>query len=83
MRYDRDISMVYELYQIVWSILSWSAVVCMLSLGAKRLNFNYERLGITNIDVGGHFVLPGIIDAHVQIVGVGSPDLLDNIVESN
>ena len=38
---------------------------------------------ITEIDVGGHFILPGLIDAHVHIVGVGSPELLDNIVESN
>jgi imidazolonepropionase-like amidohydrolase len=34
------------------------------------------------IEVGGHFILPGLIDAHVHPVGVGSPELLDNIVES-
>jgi len=38
---------------------------------------------ITKIDVKGHFILPGLIDAHVHMVGVGSPKLLDNIVESN
>ena len=38
---------------------------------------------ISEIDVGGHFILPGLIDAHVHLVGVGSPELLDNIVESN
>lgn len=38
---------------------------------------------ISEIDVGGHFILPGLIDAHVHLVGVGSPKLLDNIVESN
>jgi len=37
----------------------------------------------TKIDVKGHFILPGLIDAHVHMVGVGSPKLLDNIVESN
>jgi len=37
---------------------------------------------ITEINVDGHFILPGLIDAHVHIVGVGSPKLLDNIVES-
>ena len=37
---------------------------------------------IPEIDLGGHFILPGLIDAHVHIVGVGSPELLDNIVES-
>ena len=37
---------------------------------------------IMKIDVGGHYILPGLIDAHVHLVGVGSPELLDNIVES-
>ena len=32
---------------------------------------------IPEIDVDGHFILPGLIDAHVHIVGVGSPELLD------
>ena len=38
---------------------------------------------ISKIDVEDHFILPGLIDAHVHMVGVGSPELLDNIVESN
>ncbi len=38
---------------------------------------------IMKIDVGGHFILPGLVDVHVHLVGVGSPELLDNIVESN
>ncbi|RLB98855.1 MAG: hypothetical protein DRH90_21325 [Deltaproteobacteria bacterium] len=38
---------------------------------------------ITKFDVEDHFILPGLIDAHVHMVGVGSPKLLDNIVESN
>jgi len=33
---------------------------------------------ILGINVGGHFILPGLIDVHVHIVGVGSPELLDN-----
>ena len=37
---------------------------------------------IMEVDVAGHFILPGLVDAHVHIVGVGSPELLDNIVES-
>lgn len=37
-------SFIYVLYQIVWSIASWSAVVFMLSLGAKYLNFNHKIL---------------------------------------
>ena len=41
-------SLNYVLYQIVVSVLSWSAVVCMLSLGAKRLNFAHKRLPEAN-----------------------------------
>jgi len=33
---------------------------------------------LVDIDVGGHFILPGLIDVHAHIVGVGSPELLDN-----
>jgi peptidoglycan/LPS O-acetylase OafA/YrhL len=36
------------LYQIVWTITSWSAVVFMLSLGAKYLNFNNKVLAYAN-----------------------------------
>jgi imidazolonepropionase-like amidohydrolase len=35
------------------------------------------------IDVQGHYILPGLIDAHVHLVGVKSPSLLDNLVEPN
>ena len=38
---------------------------------------------IQEIDLTGHHILPGLIDAHVHIVGVGSPALLDNIAEAN
>ena len=41
-------SMRYVLFQITVSIMNWSAVVCMLSLGAKRLNFSSERLTYAN-----------------------------------
>ena len=41
-------SFIYVMYQIVWSIASWSAVVFMLSLGAKYLNFNYKTLAYSN-----------------------------------
>ncbi len=34
---------------------------------------------IMKIDVGRNFVLPGLIDAHVHIVGVGSPELPDTL----
>jgi hypothetical protein len=45
---NEPFSMIYVLFQIVWSIANWSAVVCMLSLGAKRLNFHHERLPYAN-----------------------------------
>ena len=38
---------------------------------------------IHKIDIRGHYIMPGLIDAHVHIVGVGSPALLDNLVEPN
>ena len=41
-------SMMYVLFQVVLSILNWSAVVCVLSLGTKRLNFRHERLTYAN-----------------------------------
>ena len=40
--------MLYVLYQIVWSIAGWSAVVFMLSLGARYLNFNHKLLAYGN-----------------------------------
>ena len=45
---NEPFSMIYVLFQVTVSILSWSAVVCMLSLGAKRLNFGHERLAYAN-----------------------------------
>jgi hypothetical protein len=45
---NEPFSMTYVLFYIVWSIASWSAVVCMLSLGAKRLSFNHPRLAYAN-----------------------------------
>ena len=41
-------SLIYVLFQIVWSITSWSAVVFMLSLGAKYLTFNNKMLAYAN-----------------------------------
>jgi len=38
---------------------------------------------IHDIDIQGHYILPGLIDVHVHMVGVGSPKLLDNLVEPN
>jgi hypothetical protein len=45
---NESLSFIYVLYQIVWSIASWSAVVFMLSLGAKYLNFTHKMLAYSN-----------------------------------
>ena len=45
---NEPFSLIYVLYQIVWSIASWSAVVFMLSLGARYLNFNNKALAYAN-----------------------------------
>jgi peptidoglycan/LPS O-acetylase OafA/YrhL len=41
-------SSLYVVYQIAWSITSWSAVIFMLSLGAKYLNFTNKTLAYAN-----------------------------------
>ena len=45
---NEPFSLPYVVYQIVYSIASWSAVVFMLSLGAKYLNFNNKFLSYAN-----------------------------------
>jgi glucan biosynthesis protein C len=45
---NEPFSLLYVLYQIVWTITSWSAVVFMLSLGAKYLNFGNKVLAYAN-----------------------------------
>lgn len=41
-------SLMYVLYQILWSITSWSAVVFVLNIGARYLNSNYKVLAYGN-----------------------------------
>lgn len=41
-------SWMYVAYQIVWSLSSWSAVVFMLGMGARYLNFNHKVLAYAN-----------------------------------
>ncbi len=45
---NEPFSMIYVLFQILWSITCWSAVVFMLSLGAKYLNFTNRTLAYAN-----------------------------------
>jgi glucan biosynthesis protein C len=41
-------SWMYVLYQMVWSISSWSAVVFMLSIGARYMNSSHKVLTYSN-----------------------------------
>ena len=41
-------SLLYVLYQVAWSIASWSAVVSVLSIGARHLNSNHRLLAYAN-----------------------------------
>jgi peptidoglycan/LPS O-acetylase OafA/YrhL len=63
---NEPFSMIYVIFQIILSILSWSAVVCMLSLGAKRLNFGHKRLAYAN-----EAVLPFYLFHQTMILCVG------------
>jgi len=45
---EEPFSNTYLIYQIIYSIASWSAVVFWLSLGAKYLNFNNKTLAYAN-----------------------------------
>ena len=59
-------SVVYVLYQIIWGIASWSAVVYILSLGARYLNFNHKVLAY-----GNEAVLPFYLFHQTIILVVG------------
>jgi glucan biosynthesis protein C len=85
-------SFMYVLYQIVWSIGSWSAVVFILSLGTKYLSFNHKVLAYGNeavlpfylfhqtiILVIGFFVIPvnmGILPKFLIITVISFPLIL-------
>ncbi|MBI4733291.1 MAG: acyltransferase family protein [Rubrobacteridae bacterium] len=69
-------SFVYVLFQITYSVFSWSSVVFMLSIGAKYLNFNHKILAYGNeavlpfyllhqtiLLVVGYFVIPWNVNA--------------------
>jgi peptidoglycan/LPS O-acetylase OafA/YrhL len=63
---NEPFSLIYVLFQIVWSITSWSAVVFVLSLGAKYLNFNNKVLAY-----GNEAVLPFYLLHQTVILCVG------------
>jgi glucan biosynthesis protein C len=59
-------SWMYVLYQILWSISSWSAVVFVLSMGARYLNSNHKVLAYAN-----EAVLPFYLFHQTVILVVG------------
>jgi glucan biosynthesis protein C len=59
-------SLMYVLYQIIWSISSWSAVVFMLSIGARYLMSNHRVLAY-----GNEAVLPFYLFHQTVILVVG------------
>jgi surface polysaccharide O-acyltransferase-like enzyme len=63
---NEPFSLMYVLYQIIWSIASLSAVVFMLSLGAKYMNFNHKILAY-----GNEAVLPFYLFHQTIILIVG------------
>ncbi len=63
---NEPFSFIYVLYQIIWSIASWSAVVFMLSIGARYMNFNHKILAY-----GNEAVLPFYLFHQTIILIVG------------
>ena len=60
-------SLMYVLFQVLWSISSWSAVVFMLSIGARYLNSNHKALAY-----GNEAVLAFYLFHQTMILVVGS-----------
>jgi glucan biosynthesis protein C len=61
-----NFSLVFVLFQIVWTITSWSAVVFVLSIGARYLNTNNKFLVY-----GNEAVLPFYLFHQTIILCVG------------
>jgi glucan biosynthesis protein C len=59
-------SLMYVLFQILWSISSWSGVVFMLSIGARYLDSNHKVLAY-----GNEAVLPFYLFHQTMILVVG------------
>jgi peptidoglycan/LPS O-acetylase OafA/YrhL len=59
-------SLMYVLYQFLWSTISWSAVVFVLSVGARYLNVNHRALAY-----GNEAVLPFYLFHQTAILLVG------------
>jgi glucan biosynthesis protein C len=63
---QESFSLIYVLYQVVWSISSWSAVVFVLSMGARYLDTNHRMLAYAN-----EAVLPFYLFHQTVILAVG------------
>lgn len=63
---NEPFSLMYVFYQIEWSITGWSAVVFMLSMGAKYLNYSSKVLVYAN-----EAVLPFYLLHQTAILCVG------------
>ena len=85
-------SVLFVVWQLTWSLVSWSAVVFILSIGAKHLRFTNRFLTYSNeavlpfylfhqtiILIVGWFVLPWQINSMVKfliIAGISFPSIL-------
>lgn len=63
---EESFSLLYVLYQILWSITSWSAVVFVLSIGNRYLNTKHKLL-----TYGNEAVLPFYLCHQTVILCVG------------
>jgi len=63
---EESFSLLYVLYQILWSITSWSAVVFVLSIGNRYLNTKHKLL-----TYGNEAVLPFYLFHQTVILCVG------------
>jgi hypothetical protein len=59
-------SLLFVLFQIIWSITSWSAVIFVLNIGARYLNMNHKFLSY-----GNEAVLPFYLFHQTIILCVG------------
>jgi surface polysaccharide O-acyltransferase-like enzyme len=88
----QGLSLGYFLYEIAWSVSSWSAMVFLLSLAAKHLNFTNKFLAYSNeavlpfylfhqtvILIVGWFIVPlemGVLAKFLLIAVISFPTIL-------
>jgi len=88
----QGLSLGYFLYEVAWSVSSWSAMVFLLSLAAKHLNFTNKFLAYSNeavlpfylfhqtvILIVGWFIVPlemGVLAKFLLIAVISFPTIL-------